>query len=894
MVVGHEPGNLPFRPIIGSLVVGTVLLIASVRTSLPQTSSDPSVVGQWSSVQPWPIVSVHAQMLPTGKVMFYPYSDGPYLWDPSTANVTQASLAGYNLFCTGHSLMADGRLFVSGGHISNEVGLPNAAIYNPFTDAWTRLPDMNAGRWYPTNTTLPNGDVLVVSGDIDRTVWVNTLPQVWQTAQGSWRNLTSAQAALPLYPFMFVAPNGRVFNAGPNQAAYYLDVSGTGNWFFVANSRFGLRDYGSSVMYDEGKVLIVGGGDPPTATAETIDLLASQPAWRDVSPMSTPRRQNNATILPDGTIFVTGGSSGAGFDNSSAPVYSTEMWDPATDTWTAMAPITQYRGYHSIAMLLPDGRVLSAGGDNHASAEVYSPPYLFRGPRPVITGAPTTVTWGENFQVSTPDATTITGVTLIRLSAVTHAFNQDQRIDRLMFSLGSGAVHVTAPAQANVAPPGPYMLFILNGQGIPSVARIIQLGAPAPPPTTVPDAPTGLTAVAVSATRIDLGWADASSSEDGFAVERAPGNTTSFVEIGRVGTNVTSFSDLTAQPATAYSYRVRAFNSAGSAISNTATATTPAVTTATGRRRFNGTTDFIDVPSAPQVSTATIAFFFTPLSLPAASERDVLMTYAEEGQVEPFATHDKQLFLTSTGTLKARVYAGSSVIATSSTALTVGRRYHVGMTISNSTLTVYVDGVATGTAAAAGSFAGYVNPRLRIAGLPGPLEGNAVSTRAHGDVTQIGEWTVALTAADMASLASGAAVTSIQPNALAIAASLTTDPPSAEVGGPMVLNGTTFVSDTPTGPQSPSAPTSLTAKSVSTTRIDLTWIDTSTNEDGFKIERAPGTTTTFTEIGSVGPNVTTFSDVSGQPNTQYTYRVRAFNSVGSSLSNTVTARTRKR
>ena len=211
-----------------------------------QAPPDPSVVGQWSTVETWPIVPVHAQMLPTGKVMFYPYTDGPFLWDPATHAIEPAAPAGFNLFCTGHSFLPDGRLFVAGGHLANNVGLPNAAVYNPFTNSWTSAPPMNAGRWYPTNTTLPNGDVLVVSGDVDRTVWVNVLPQVWQIATGTWRDLTSAQLALPLYPFMFVAPDGRVFNAGPQQTSRLLNASGNGAWSFVANNNFGLRDYGSS------------------------------------------------------------------------------------------------------------------------------------------------------------------------------------------------------------------------------------------------------------------------------------------------------------------------------------------------------------------------------------------------------------------------------------------------------------------------------------------------------------------------------------------------------------------------------------------------------------------------------------------------------------------------
>ena len=171
------------------------LVIVGIRTCLP-VNAQSSTVGQWSSVQTWPYRGIHAQLLPTGKVIFwdsYLNADLPQLWDPTTASITPATPSGYNIFCTGFSFLSDGRLFVTGGHISDNVGLSYASVYNPFTNSWTRVPDMNNGRWYPTNTTLANGDVLVVSGMVDTTVGMNLLPQIWQTASGTWRNLTSAQ-----------------------------------------------------------------------------------------------------------------------------------------------------------------------------------------------------------------------------------------------------------------------------------------------------------------------------------------------------------------------------------------------------------------------------------------------------------------------------------------------------------------------------------------------------------------------------------------------------------------------------------------------------------------------------------------------------------------------------
>src|SRR6266550_6141483 len=481
-----------------SLLISLFFAASSLRAQSSAT------VGQFSSVMTWPYMALHAHVLPTGKVIWWSslsYGDYPTLWDPSANTNTAAPQSGTNMFCSGNSFLSNGQLFVAGGHNTNYVGIPNARTYNPFNNTWTQLPNMNNNRWYPTSTTLPSGDVLVVSGWIDTTQGVNVEPQVWQAATASWRNLSTAHLALPFYPFMFLAPNGKVFCAGPSQTTRYLDVSGTGAWSSVANNNYGDRNWGSPVMYDDGKVLLTGGSPCgfydtscttlPTATAEIIDLTSSTPAWKYTGSMAGGRKLHNATLLPDGKVLVTGGSRGSEDpnSNSSDPAYASEMWDPATGTWSTMASLTVFRGYHSIAALLPDGRVLSAGGEfGGASAEVYSPPYLFHGSRPTITSAPTSsIAYGQSFFVGTPNATSISKVTLLALGSVTHGLNMGQRISRPAFSQASGGLNVTAPSNPNLAPQGYYMLFILNSNGVPSVAKIVQLtGSASPTPTPTP------------------------------------------------------------------------------------------------------------------------------------------------------------------------------------------------------------------------------------------------------------------------------------------------------------------------------------------------------------------------------------------------------------------------
>jgi hypothetical protein len=200
--------------------------------------------------------------------------------------------------------------------------------------------------------------------------------------------------------------------------------------------------------------------------------------------MEYKRRQHNLTLLPDESVLATGGTGAPGFNNSEGSVFPAELWDPASQTWRTLAAGNEARLYHSEAVLLPDARVLVPGGGHpsgggtdpdHFSAEIYSPPYLFQGPRPTITAAPATVRYGETFAVSTPDGASTAKVTWIRLSSVTHAFNMNQRINRLSFAPVAGGLDVTAPPNPRVCPPGHYLLFLVNGAGVPSVARVVRI-----------------------------------------------------------------------------------------------------------------------------------------------------------------------------------------------------------------------------------------------------------------------------------------------------------------------------------------------------------------------------------------------------------------------------------
>ena len=199
--------------------------------------------------------------------------------------------------------------------------------------------------------------------------------------------------------------------------------------------------------------------------------------------MIFPRSYHNLTLLPDGSVMATGGGlMNDPFDQANA-VLAAELWSPSTTTWTSMASMAIPRLYHSTALLLPDGRVLSAGGgrfgggsvDDKPNAEIYSPPYLFKGARPTITSAPSLISYNSSIAITTPDAAGIGSVSLLQLGTVTHHFNANQRYLSLLFTTAGNGLNVQTPANANIAPPGYYMLFIVDMNGVPSVAAILRI-----------------------------------------------------------------------------------------------------------------------------------------------------------------------------------------------------------------------------------------------------------------------------------------------------------------------------------------------------------------------------------------------------------------------------------
>jgi hypothetical protein len=478
----------------------------------------PGTVGQWASLMNWPLVAVHANLMRTGNVLAWDAWATPtnaQVWNPSTGTFTQVSNPS-DIFCGGNVALADGRILVAGGHVPGpDAGMNETNIFDPSTSKWSRGADMNFNRWYPAVTELPDGRVLAVSGEQTLGNYADT-PEVYSPATNKWTllsTISTSQVHEPEYPLSYVLPNGKVFVLGPSTGqAFTLDPSAP-SWTAMGGAST-VRN-GSAVMYRPGKILYTGGGNisstgnPAQAAAAVMDTSAVSPSWRATSSMSYGRYEHELLVLPDGKVLAVGGASITSQDPSAPGALPAEMWDPATEAWTTMASMAVQRNYHTTALLMPDGRVLVAGsgknsgdpnGPGQYNAQYFSPPYLFQGPRPTISSAPAQTTYGTSMTIPTPDAANISSVSLVALGSSTHTNDWDQNFVPLSFTAGTGSLTVQTPASAALAPPGYYMLFVVNNQGVPSVAPIVQVTSQ-PPAVTMTAPANGAT---VSGTSVPI------------------------------------------------------------------------------------------------------------------------------------------------------------------------------------------------------------------------------------------------------------------------------------------------------------------------------------------------------------------------------------------------------
>jgi galactose oxidase len=476
---------------------------------LGATAPPPPQLGRWSTPVGFPLVPVGAALLPTGRLLtwssFDPYTFGgsgltqTATYDPATNAVTQRTVTetGHDMFCPGTAMLTDGRVLVNGGDDAAKT-----SIYDAATNTWTTGPAMTVPRGYNAATALADGRVLTLGGS-----WSGGQGgkdgEVWSPA-GTWTRLAGAPVAPMLtadpqgvyrsdnHGWLLVTAGGRVLQAGPSRAMNWYGTAGTGS-VTSAGTRGDDTDAmnGNAVMYDVGRILTVGGATAyqdadATGNAHVIDITSGSALVRTVASMANRRAYGNSVVLPDGTVLVVGGQSRPVPFSDATSVLEPELWNPVTERFTALAPMAVPRNYHSVAVLLPDGRVFSGGGGlcgscgtNHPDGQIFTPPYLLNtdgtpAPRPAITGAPATVATGGAITLSTDRA--VTGFSLVRLSSTTHSVNNDQRRIPLTPSATSGTTYtLPVPADRGVALPGYYMLFALTSTGVPSIAKIVRV-----------------------------------------------------------------------------------------------------------------------------------------------------------------------------------------------------------------------------------------------------------------------------------------------------------------------------------------------------------------------------------------------------------------------------------
>src|SRR4051812_10270262 len=464
-----------------------------------------NVTGNWSTLPyTMPINPVHVALLHNGKVLVVSgsgnvagntnYQAG--LWDPQAGTITTQPVA-WDMFCNGMVVLPDGRPLINGGTLQYDPfhGALNNSIYDPATNSFSDVQKMAHGRWYPTVTVLGDGRVLTFSG-LDENGNTSTTVEIYTVGNG-WSPAYAAGWTPPLYPRMHVLPNGKLFYSGSTTQSRTFDAV-TQQWTNIATTRYSsTRTYGTSVLLPLSPgnnyaphVIIMGGGNPSTATTELIDISASNPAWVFGPNMSQPRIEMNAVMLPSGKILALGGSYND--EDTATASLNADLYDPITNTFSSAAANAYARLYHSVALLMPDATVWVAGGNPQRGSyeqrmEIYQPAYLFTkdasgkvipATRPTIASAPAGISYANTFSVQTPDAASIASIVLVRAGAATHAFDMDQRLVGMSFSVSDTShLTVTAPPNGNIAPPGYYLLFLVNNAGVPSVASFVQISA---------------------------------------------------------------------------------------------------------------------------------------------------------------------------------------------------------------------------------------------------------------------------------------------------------------------------------------------------------------------------------------------------------------------------------
>lgn len=449
---------------------------------------------------------VHAALLHTGDVLFFAGSGN----DPDhhaahrfrtrvwhyPAPELDAPATPIDLFCVGQAFLPDGRLLAAGGTERYDpfYGLKDALVFDPVTGEWSATADMTYGRWYPTLLTLGDGNVVAVSG-LGADNHLSVVPERYTAATATWSELPSP-GPIPMYAHLFLLADGRIFysggqyggNNGMRPSVWDPD---TGHVTAVAGLAVpGSRNQAASVLLppaQQQRVMILGGGgfdlhSPAPALADTriVDLTDPEPAYRSGPPMAHARMHLSAVLLPDRTVLATGGSAVEETAHGAPP--HAEIYRPATGVWTHTAPSRVPRLYHSVALLTPDGKVVTAGSNparktEDLRIEIYWPPYLFHGDRPTLELAAAEGGYGGTVAATVHPRGAVQTVGLVRPGACTHSCDSEQRLIDVAFTAGAGgSVTLHLPTDPDLAPPGWYLVFAVDEHEVPSIGRWLHLG----------------------------------------------------------------------------------------------------------------------------------------------------------------------------------------------------------------------------------------------------------------------------------------------------------------------------------------------------------------------------------------------------------------------------------
>ena len=536
-------------------LVSAVAAVLSQLSALAQCPTNvPHITGTWT-VLPYqmPINPISANLLPNGNVLIVAGSENDAsnnsrgaesyrgaVWDPTGTNESSISVQNltYDVFCSGTAALFDGRSLIVGGTSDYSfTGENRASIFNPATSQYVQSQNMVDGRWYATAIALADGRIMAMSGltqtgGTSRTIEIYDL----QRAGAGWNPPTSVPFSPPLYPRLELLPGGRVFYTGhgsgtSNANAWMFDPA-TGGWTQSATTSRD-RSYGSSVLLPllppsyVPRVMNFGGGSPATSSTDIIDLSVATPSYTAGPNMSTGRIQMNAVILPNGKILVEGGS--VNNESPDTPGKAADLYDPVGNTMSSAGTAAYSRLYHSTALLLPDATVLSMGsnpgnrGSYQPAIEIYTPSYLYDANdhlittnRPQISGLSFSgpIHYGVPFSVSYTSTSPISSAVLVRPGSSTHASNMEQRLIVLCggnspCSPSGNPLVLTTPANGTIAPPGYYMLFLVDSAGVPSKASFIQLTpnsySPVPPRGTISAPSSDVTITAGSAINFGSG-----------------------------------------------------------------------------------------------------------------------------------------------------------------------------------------------------------------------------------------------------------------------------------------------------------------------------------------------------------------------------------------------------